>query len=389
MGSDKVRLAIASLLLIGAGAIAAVADSSARAWVSAVVVLLAGLAVAWPLTRARAEPVRIPDPPRPLDAQRLALLQAQLEHLPVAAWVQANDGGLQPLSSRARRLAAPGGVRDVAALTTLLGTTERGGPVLLDTERGQERWQLQRQTLSIDGQAQTLFALMPLEQELESESLRAWQQLLQVLTHEIMNSLTPIRSLSETAQVLLDEPGSTADLRTALDAIARRSEHLTRFVTSYRRVSQWPPPAMAPVDLQALFNRLQQAVGRAWSARGGEATFELASPGLRLLADEGQLEQVLLALIQNAEQATTDQPAPRLWVQARQSRGGRLQIVVRDNGPGVPAGLERQIFLPFFSARDGGNGIGLTVVRQLMYGMGGRVRHVRPLERGAAFVLSF
>jgi C4-dicarboxylate-specific signal transduction histidine kinase len=146
---------------------------------------------------------------------------------------------------------------------------------------------------------------------------------------------------------------------------------------------------MAPVDLQGLFNRLQQAVGRAWSTRGGEATFELASPSLRLLADEGQLEQVLLALVQNAEQATADQPAPRLWVQGRQSRGGRLQIIVRDNGPGVPAGLERQIFLPFFSAREGGYGIGLTVVRQLMYGMGGRVRHVRPLERGAAFVLSF
>jgi len=138
-----------------------------------------------------------------------------------------------------------------------------------------------------------------------------------------------------------------------------------------------------------LFNRLQQAIGRAWSARGGDVSFELASPGLRLLADEGQLEQVLLALIQNAEHATADRAAPKLWVQARQSRGGRLQIIVRDNGPGVPAGLERQIFLPFFSAREGGHGIGLTVVRQLMYGMGGRVRHVRPLETGAAFVLSF
>jgi C4-dicarboxylate-specific signal transduction histidine kinase len=164
---------------------------------------------------------------------------------------------------------------------------------------------------------------------------------------------------------------------------------LSNFVTNYRKVSQWPAPTMAPVDLQALFSRLQQAVGPAWSARNGEATFELTSPSLRLLADDGQLEQVLLALIQNAEQATADQSVPRLWVQARQSRGGRLQIMVRDNGPGVPAGLERQIFLPFFSAREGGHGIGLTVVRQLMVGMGGRVRHVRPLERGAAFVLSF
>jgi C4-dicarboxylate-specific signal transduction histidine kinase len=227
-----------------------------------------------------------------------------------------------------------------------------------------------------------------------------------------MNSLTPIRSLSQTAQALLDDwqappPASSASsassvsagdaavpakpeaLRSALQAIERRAEGLTRFVGTYRRVSQWPAPQMAPVDLAALFGRLQQAVAPAWSARGGEARFELLSPGLRLMADEAQLEQALLALLHNAEQATTGQPAPRLWVQARQSRGGRLQLSVRDNGPGVPAGLEHRIFLPFFSTREDGQGIGLAVVRQLVHGMGGRVRHVRPLEAGASFVLSF
>jgi C4-dicarboxylate-specific signal transduction histidine kinase len=389
MGSEKVRLILAALLLLAAGATAALAGSSARVWVGAVALLIVGIAAAWPLTRSRASVVRASEPPPAQDARRLATLQAQLEHLPVAAWLIAERRALQPLSSRARRLAAPGGVRDVGKLNQLLSASERSGPVILETERGTERWQLQRQALAIDGQQQALLVLVPLEAELESESLHAWQQLLQVLTHEIMNSLTPIKSLSQTALGLLEEPDTAAELRTALDAIARRSEHLSSFVTNYRKVTQWPAPTMAPVDLQALFNRLQQAVGRAWTTRGGEATFELASPTLRLLADDGQLEQVLLALIQNAEQATADQSPPRLWVQARQSRGGRLQIVVRDNGPGVPAGMERQIFLPFFSAREGGHGIGLTVVRQLMVGMGGRVRHVRPLERGAAFVLSF
>ncbi|WP_368904202.1 ATP-binding protein, partial [Escherichia coli] len=80
--------------------------------------------------------------------------------------------------------------------------------------------------------------------------------------------------------------------------------------------------------------------------------------------------------MQNSAQATAELSQPRLWVQARLGRGGRLQISVRDNGPGVQAGLERQIFMPFFSAREGGQGIGLAVVRQLVHGMGGRVRHV-------------
>ena len=389
MGSEKARLIFTVILLLAAGFTAAMAGSSSRTWVGAGVLLLAGISVAWPLARTRAPVIPVPDSRPAPDVQRLATLQAQLEHLPVAAWLKPDARTLQPLSSRARRLAAPGGVRDVEKLNDLLRASERSGPVILETERGSERWVLQRQTLAIEGHEQALLVLVPLEAELETESLQAWQQLLQVLTHEIMNSLTPIKSLSSTAQGLLDEPDAKQDLRTALDAIARRSEHLSSFVTHYRKVTQWPAPAMAPVDLQALFNRLQQAVLPGWTTRGGEATFELASPSLRVLADDGQLEQVLLALIQNAEQATTDQVTPRLWVQARQSRGGRLQIMVRDNGPGVPAGLERKIFLPFFSAREGGHGVGLTVVRQLMVGMGGRVRHVRPLERGAAFVLSF
>ena len=268
----------------------------------------------------------------------------------------------------------------------LLRGSASSGPVQLDTERGSERWQLNRQTLALDGREQALLVLVPLESELEHAHLVAWHQLVQVLTHEIMNSLTPIKSLSQTALMLLDEPaGADGELRTALQGIGLRAEGLTRFVTTYRQVSLWP----APVDLQALFTRLEQAVAPSWAARGGSVAFELSAPGLRLQADEALLERALLALLRNAEQATSGLGAPRLWVRARTGRGGRLHISVSDNGPGVPAGLERQIFLPFFSAREDGQGIGLTVVRQLVHGMGGRVRHVRPLAGGAAFLLSF
>jgi len=393
---ETLRLLLAAACWLGAGALAQAGQDSARLLTGAALLGLCGMG----LTLSTRRPVQhLSEPPAPaVDAQRLSELQAQLEHLPVAAW-RLSEQGLQALSNRARRLSAPGGVRDKAALQALLLGASNSGPVLLDTERGSERWQLQRQALTLSGQIQTLLVLVPLEKELESESLRAWQQLLQILTHEIMNSLTPIKSLSQTALMLLDEPANpdhAGDMRTALTGIAHRSEGLSSFVRNYRRVSQWPAAEMAPVDLQVFFQRLRQATSPAWAARGGQALFELASPSLQLLADEAQLEQALLALLQNAAQATAGLAAPRLWVQARLSRGGRLQISVRDNGPGVPAGLERQIFLPFFSARvsaqedeECGQGIGLAVVRQLIHGMGGRVRHVRPLEGGAAFVLSF
>ena len=388
MASERARLLAAALLLAGAGALAHASGASARAWTGAAALALAGLAIAWPLTRRAPPPAPVVETRPPPDTRQLAILQAQIEALPVAAWLL-EGATLRALTNRARRLAAPGGVRDLDALHSLLRGTDAAGPVVLELERGSERWQLRRQTLALDGHAQALLVLVPLENELESESLLAWQQLVQVLTHEIMNSLTPIRSLSQSALALSEEPGAEDDLRQALDAIARRAGSLAAFVGTYRRVSQWPAPAMAPVDVQALFARLGQAVAPAWAARGGTASFELDSPTLRLQADDGQLEQALLALINNAAQATVEIAAPRLWVQARQTRGGRLQIGVRDNGPGVPPGLERQIFLPFFSAREGGQGIGLTVVRQLVNGMGGRVRHVRPIEGGAAFVLSF
>ena len=387
MASDKLRLAIAALTWLAAGAVFASAGTSARLWVGALVLLLVGCVVAWPLMKS--------PPPRSItidvahpDAAHLTLLQARLEHLPVAAWLHVGDQ-LQPLSSRARRLIAPGGICDRASFDRLLRAREHSGPIVLDTARGSERWQLQRQHVALDGEDQTLLVLVPLEQELESESLRAWQQLLQVLTHEIMNSLTPIKSLSETATSLLDEPAATEELRTALDAIARRAASLSSFVQTYRKVSHWPAPTLTPVDLQGLLARLLQAARPAWVKRGGDATFEVSSPTLRLLADEGQLEQAMLALIRNAEQATQDESEPRLWINAKQTRGGRLHITVRDNGSGVPPGMEQQIFLPFFSTREGGQGIGLTVVRQLVYGMGGRVRYVRPMEKGAAFVLIF
>jgi len=388
MASSAARLLAAALLWAAAGAVAALAGPSTRTWTGAVLLAWMGLVAAWPLTRP-VKPVA-PDPePQPApDVHRLAVLQSQVEHLPVAAWARVDDA-LHPLTSRARRLNAPGGVRDPDALRRLLRTASQSGPVVLDTDRGSERWQLRRQPLALDGRAQTLLVLVPLESELESEALRASQQLVQILTHEIMNSLTPIRSLSQTALALIDEPATAGELRSALDAIARRAESLSGFVRSYRRVSQWPAPTLEAVDLRALFARLQQAVEPAWTARGGIVAFELAASTLQLLADAGQLEQALLALVQNAEQATQGVTPPRLWVYARMGRGGRLQITVRDNGAGVPAGLERQIFLPFFSAREGGQGIGLAVVRQLVCAMGGRVRHVRPLEGGAAFVLSF
>lgn len=209
-----------------------------------------------------------------------------------------------------------------------------------------------------------------------------------VLTHEIMNSLTPIASLSRTAQdILLD--GQTDDLPVALEAIARRAEHLVRFVGSYRSVSELPPPKAVPVSLADLFARLAQLSTADWQARGGTAVFSVEPHSLELMADPDQLEQAILNLIKNAAEATAQVDAPSLTVHAHLVRGGRLSIEISDNGPGVAAGLETHIFTPFFTTREHGSGIGLAVVRNLIHGMGGTVRYAKRPSGGACFVLRF
>ena len=392
MGFDaRARAAAGALVMAAAAAAVVAADGSPRWQVLAGLIGLIAAALGW---RA----LRLDPPPAPAAefagepqalARRLALLDSQLEQLPVALWTQTLGRPVAPMNARARRLLAPGGAVDKTALLAQLAASGERALLSIEAERGQERWLLSASTLSLGGQETRLLAMLPVESALEAENLHAWRQLTHVLTHEIMNSLTPIASLSRTAQGLLGDPAGADDLALALDTVARRAESLARFVGNYRRVSELPAPRPEPVPLAALFARLEQLVAADWRARGGQASFLVEPASLSLMADPGQLEQALLNLIKNAAEATADTPVPTLALRARLVRGGRLLLEVRDNGPGVPPGLERDIFLPFFSARPAGTGVGLAVVRSLVHGMGGTVRCIKPVRGGAAFVLSF
>jgi signal transduction histidine kinase len=396
----RAQVAAAALLLAACAATATSGIDSPRVLVAcalaAVAALawgwraLAGLAFAPPSTQGNGFAVE-----RRLAPAAVALTEIQLEQAPVALWWQLG-GQVAPLNNMARRLVTPGGAAEPERLLERLREPPRSSerlPFVFDSERGQERCLLAARTLVVEGAEARLLALMPIESELEAETLKAWRQLVHVLTHEIMNSLTPIASLSSTALELvrqrLSDDAAHEDLGVALETIARRAESLATFVAEYRRVSDWPEPKLAAVDLAALFARIERMVASDWATCGGTARFEVVPPTLTLMADSGQLEQSLLNLLSNAARATADMPEPTVCVSARLLRGGRLAIEVRDNGPGVPRGIEQEIFAPFFSTRERGGGIGLTVVRNLVQGMGGTVRHVRPARGGAAFVLSF
>lgn len=344
--------------------------------------------------------VGIPRGPDSL-AQNLLKLQAQLEHAPIALFsISGKDAAqatVNPLNANARRLLAPGRASDVQDLHAQLLAQASGarGMLSFETEQGSERALVAASGMTLQGEAQRLLALMPVESELEAEALHAWRQLVHVLTHEIMNSLTPVASLSRTAFDLLDElrpdlPSDVAtDLATALDAISRRAASLEKFVSSYRSLSNVPPARPEAVALDTLFNRLAALLAPAWQARKGQAQFVVEPASLQIQIDPDQLEQAMINLLKNAADATESVAQPEVVVSARLSRGGRLRIEVADNGPGVEDGLIAHIFTPFFTTKQNGGGIGLAMVRQLVHGNGGTVRYAKSVRGGARFILTF
>ncbi|MFS2135641.1 sensor histidine kinase [Duganella sp. Dugasp56] len=333
------------------------------------------------------------------EADTILNLEARLEHAPIALFRIQNasgPGAVAPLNASARRLLAPGRASAPQDMQLLLAAQAAGQRQLVsfDTERGVERALVAVAALTMQGSAQRLAAMMPVESELEAEALNAWRELVQVLTHEIMNSLTPVASLSRTACGLLEEAGAGlpadihADLGTALDAISRRAASLVDFVGSYRSLSTVPQAQPQRVLLEELFERLNMLLMPQWQAAGGRVTFSVEPASLEVMIDPGQLEQALINLLKNAAEAITGK-SPEAQVSARLSRGGRLRIEVSDNGPGVPEALAAHIFTPFFSTKKQGRGIGLAMVRHLVHANGGTVRYARSISSGARFMLTF
>ncbi|UGQ45437.1 sensor histidine kinase [Massilia endophytica] len=319
-------------------------------------------------------------------SSRALHFETQLEHAPVAIFSANARGEVTTLNTRARRLLAPGRIIETKTFHSVLASLPVGQRKIVEyeTEAGPERALATSNAVTLDGEPQRLIALIPVEDELEAEAMRAWQKLVHVLTHEMMNSLTPVASLSQTAREMLRDAELPADLRgdlgTAMDAIGRRAESLTHFVSGYRTLASVPEARPQRIVLSEMFARLR--------ALFANASFSVEPDSLELMADSGQLEQALVNLLHNAEEATANVSQPMISVTARLTRGARLRIEVCDNGPGVPDHLLANIFTPFFSTKARGSGIGLAMVRQLVHRNGGAVRYAKFVGPGACFAIT-
>lgn len=222
------------------------------------------------------------------------------------------------------------------------------------------------------------------KEEAEAET---WQKLINVLTHEIMNSIAPIISLSET---LSKEPKTTnlseeecQNMRQGMEIIHRRSAGLLSFVDNYRKLTKIPQPLMQPIPIANLLKSMQLLV----EAEQIRFTYSCYPEQLVVRADQNMVEQILINLLRNAKEATENQPNPTIKIDAKQV-GKEVHITVADNGVGISPEAINKVFIPFYSTKRKGSGIGLSLCRQMMTLHKGNVS-VSSIDGDTRFTLFF
>ena len=242
-----------------------------------------------------------------------------------------------------------------------------------------------------------LIVLQNIEETLNRNESEAWKKLLSVMTHEIMNSIAPITSLAETLQKniqdALEQPQTAAleleDINAGLNSIKRRSEGLMKFAQTYRSLNKVTHVNKTKIKASVLFSSINELLKPSLEDKDVTLIFKLHDPNLTFEIDAYLIEQVLINLILNAIDATNTVANPEILVSASISHKGTGQIKVTDNGSGIPEEIMDSIFVPFFSTKKTGSGIGLSICKQIMLLHGGKIQIQSPESKGTAVSLLF
>ncbi|MCD8183027.1 MAG: HAMP domain-containing histidine kinase [Bacteroides sp.] len=218
---------------------------------------------------------------------------------------------------------------------------------------------------------------------LERNEMEAWQKLIRVLTHEIMNSITPIISLSETLSEREMTEKNYPVMQQGMQAIHRRSKGLLEFVENYRRLTRLPAPVRRPVSVGELLQDLRKLFPEEF------IRIEMPANDRVLQIDRTQIEQVLINLIKNAKEACSKKDNPKIEVKVLPSSSWQCLLAVEDNGEGILPEVQDKIFVPFFTTKTSGSGIGLSLCRQIMNRHGGNIKAQSVVGNGSCFILQF
>jgi two-component system nitrogen regulation sensor histidine kinase NtrY len=248
-----------------------------------------------------------------------------------------------------------------------------------------------------DGKKFKLIAFQNVNEALDETESKAWQKLLSVMTHEIMNSVAPISSLADTlknrltmsAHEIKDESGLAEDLQLGIDTIKRRSEGLLKFTETYRNLNKITTPNRKKVHVRDLFENMHRLMQPTLKQKEIELEIILKDPALTLDIDPNLVEQVLINLIVNAIDAVRDRAEPKIILSGNELSNGKVVLKVSDNGHGMEDAIVEKIFIPFFSTKKTGSGIGLSLCKQIMMLHKGNIQVQTVEGTGTAFLLQF
>jgi nitrogen fixation/metabolism regulation signal transduction histidine kinase len=272
--------------------------------------------------------------------------------------------------------------------------------VPLVTERGEIQLSLKATSFRTNKSELTILSIQDIKNELDEKEVESWMKLIRILMHEIMNSITPITSLSESlsniysseGQPVLPDQLTTKTIATTLkglNVIKDQGKGLMSFVESYRKMTKIPDPEKQLFKVAELFNRLEILYDSQVKKDKFELSFSVKDPDLEIFADQNLISQVLINLIGNAHEAIENIPEGKILISAGTDHELHPEICVFDNGHGIPEKNLDEIFIPFFTTRQNGSGIGLSVSRQIMKMHGGNLKVRSVPGKETIFCLSF
>ena len=336
--------------------------------------------------------------------QQHRYLQTLIEPIDIGLLSVGTDGRIDFINRAARHLLRLGHLASLGDLEGAFGSDfvstlqniRHGEKRTLAVEGEKVRFSalIYASSLRVGNRSLKLISLQNIDKVLEEKELQAWQSLIKVLTHEIMNSMTPIVSLSDTATGLmkdmdLKDNDALGDVCDALQTIRSRSIGLMDFVKAYRNLTLIPKPNFGLVSVGELFTKLGHLLENRLQANRIELAVRVDPQSLTLTADAALIEQVLLNLIINAIHALKGRSSARIALCAYLDDSGRTAISVHDNGSGIAESARDKIFIPFFSTKETGSGIGLSFSRQIMRLHNGHIELAPESGEGTTFILTF
>lgn len=375
MVSDRVAAAVRSALLALAGA------AAAAAWMQGLYAsaLLASLVASWIVALAVVTatpppiPMPAPAPATPAGEMERRRLTAYLDFSPAPLIALDGAGRLRAINRAARRLFSSEELVPVPPppLVDALADTAPGRTATVALRDGvaARSFALATGDLSLGGERTRIGALIDIDSELKAAEATALRELVQVLSHEIVNALTPIASLAQSAADMLGDPHPALPaVRDAVETVARRAAGLQRFGETYRTLARLPDPTMRRIAVASFVADLARLFAMRWPSIPLAINDVHAPPHIR--GDPDQLSAAIWALLQNAAEAVANRTAPRIDLSIEAVDDG-VAIGIADNGHGIPADDADAIFRPFFTTKPAGTGVGLALARQIFRGHGG------------------